>query len=100
LHDFVPAPLERRQRITLEGRAVWLISPEDLILLKAFSERERDFEDLAALLRNGSAKLDMKYVQRWAKSLDESIGSDEVTERIEGARQQVRRTSRIDPKQS
>jgi len=85
------AILDRRQRIMLEGRAIWLISPEDLVLLKAFSERERDFEDLVSLFRHAAAKLDMPYVARWAKELDEGIGSDEVSERIERARQQALR---------
>ncbi len=83
------AILERRQRITLEGRPVWLISAEDLILLKAFSERERDYEDLVTLLRRGGSKLDMAYINRWARSLDESIGSNEVSERLERAGQQA-----------
>ena len=79
------AILDRRRRITLEGRDVWLISPEDLILLKAFSDRERDFEDLVTLYRHSGSKLDKPYIEKWASSLDESIGSDEVTERIKRA---------------
>ena len=85
------AILDRRRRITLEGRDVWLISPEDLILLKAFSERERDFDDLVALYRHSGNKLDKPYIDKWATSLDESIGSDEVTERIRRAQQQAQR---------
>ena len=81
------AILDRRRRVTLEGRDVWLISPEDLILLKAFSERERDFEDLVTLYRHSGSKLDKPYIEKWASSLDESIGSDEVTERIKRAQQ-------------
>lgn len=87
------AILDRRRRITLEGRDVWLISPEDLILLKAFSERERDFEDLVTLYRHSGSKLDKSYIEKWARSLDESIGSDEVTERIKRAQQQAQRRS-------
>ncbi len=79
-----PSP-DHRRRITLEGRDVWLISPEDLILLKAFSDRERDFEDLVTLYRHSGSKLDKPYIEKWARSLDESIGSDEVTERIKRA---------------
>lgn len=85
------AILDRRRRITLEGRDVWLISPEDLILLKAFSERERDFDDLVALYRHSGSKLDKPYIDKWATSLDDSIGSDEVTERIRRAQQQAQR---------
>ncbi|HMU40713.1 MAG TPA: nucleotidyltransferase [Pseudomonadota bacterium] len=87
------AILDRRRCITLEGRAVWLISPEDLILLKAFSERERDFEDLVALFRHSGRKVDKPYIDKWAASLDESLGSDEVRGRIQLAQQQVQRRS-------
>lgn len=87
------AILDRRRRITLEGRDVWLISPEDLILLKAFSERERDFEDLSTLYRHSGSKLDTTYIEKWASALDESLGSDEVAARIERAQQQAQRRS-------
>lgn len=93
LRRLLLAILDRRRRITLEARDVWLISPEDLILLKAFSKRERDFEDLVALFRHSGSKVDKPYIDKWAASLDESIGRDEVTERIQRAQQQAQRRS-------
>lgn len=79
------AIIRRRRQASLEGRDVWVIAPEDLALLKAFSDRPRDFDDLVVLLRRATSELDMAYIERWAKMLDESIGGDEVTERVQKA---------------
>ena len=77
--------LERRRRVVLGSHQLWLISPEDLVLLKAFSDRQRDFEDLTMLFGNGPS-LDQNYINRWAQMLDESVRTSEVTESITLAR--------------
>jgi hypothetical protein len=51
-------------------------------LLKAFSDRERDFEDLVSLASLPRLRIDFDYVRQWAERLDRSIGSDEVTSRV------------------
>jgi len=93
------AILDRRKRVELEGRPLWLTSPEDLVLLKAFSDRERDFEDLVNLTAIVGIKLDLDYVRSWAKQLDDSIGGDEVSERVERALAQAARTLAPKPRQ-
>jgi hypothetical protein len=88
------AILDRRKRVDLQGRSLWFIAAEDLIILKAFSERPRDTEDLGNLLAVGR-DLDMDYVLAWAKQLDASIGGNDVTERVERAvagRKQTKRS--------
>ena len=37
--------LARRRREAVQGQAVWLVSPEDLVLLKLFAGRPRDIAD-------------------------------------------------------
>lgn len=87
--------LERRRELPIEGRPLWFVAPEDLALLKAFSDRERDFDDLVSLFVHLGSKLDMAHVNRWAQALDESIGSDEVSERVRRAlRAAAERTAR------
>lgn len=76
------AILARRRSILLAGRSLWFIAPEELAVLKAFSERERDFEDLVNLSSVMGAKLDVAYVLDWAKQLDRSIGGDDVSDRV------------------
>ncbi len=80
------AILDRRQKAPLAGRTLWLVAPEDLALLKAYSDRPRDFDDLVMLLQRGSSRVDMAYVETWAKRLDESVGTQEVSERLALAR--------------
>lgn len=79
------AILDRRRKITLAGRSLWLITPEDLAILKAFSERPRDYEDLVNLSAVVGAALDVAYIRRWARALDDSIGGNDVSERVERA---------------
>ena len=79
------AILEHRRQVTIDANELWMISPENLVLLKAFSDRERDFEDLVMLYGNVRS-LDQKYIDEWSRALDQSIGTTEVEERIERAR--------------
>jgi predicted nucleotidyltransferase len=83
--------LSRRRRAVLAGRSLWLVAPEDLVLLKAFSERARDFEDLVALFRHAGRAIEDPYVDHWAHQLDVSIGGDDVSERIRQARRLAKR---------
>jgi Nucleotidyl transferase of unknown function (DUF2204) len=79
------AILDRRREVDIEGRKVWTIAPEELVILKLFSERGRDFDDVVTLLRDLGSSLDMAYVKGWAAKLDESIGGDDVSERVRRA---------------
>lgn len=88
------AVLSRRRRLRLGRKAVWFVGPEELVVLKAFSDRQRDFEDLAALLALPKKSLDLDYVRGWAAQLDRSLGSDEVTQRLARASALARKTRR------
>jgi len=83
--------LSRRRQIDVFGKRLWVTAPEELFLLKAFSERARDFEDLVGLASVPRLKLDLGYIRDWARRLDESIGSDEVTTRVNQALAKAKR---------
>ena len=83
--------LNRRHQIKVFDTKLWVTAPEELFLLKAFSNRPRDFEDLVGLASVPKLKLDIGYIESWAGQLDQSIGSDEVTERVRRALAQARR---------
>jgi hypothetical protein len=51
---------------------MWVVSPEDLILLKLLAGRPRDLGDVADVLFM-QCKLDETYMRRWAREL--SIGA-------------------------
>ena len=83
--------LDRRRQIEVFDTKLWVTAPEGLFLLKAFSDRARDFEDLVALASLTKLQLDVSYIEHWAERLDQSIGSDEVTERVKQALAKARR---------
>lgn len=85
------AILKRRREVQVQGRTRWTAAAEDLAVLKAFSDRPRDHEDLMKLIAVGGRKLDMPYIENWARELDRSIGGDEVTERLKRARNEAAR---------
>lgn len=61
--------LVRRRRVPLGPVPLWVAGPEDLILQKLKAGRPRDLEDsLSVIVRQGK-RLNMKYLNRWARSL-------------------------------
>jgi hypothetical protein len=83
--------LKRRREVQIQGRMRWTAAAEDVAVLKAFSDRPRDHEDLMKLIAVGGRQLDMPYIENWARELDRSMGGDEVTERLKRARHDAAR---------
>jgi predicted nucleotidyltransferase len=79
------AILDRRRKVVVEGHDLRVCTPEDLAVLKVFSDRERDLDDVVALAAAPKLNLDLSYVERWARQLDDSQGVDEVTTRLRRA---------------
>lgn len=61
--------LSRRRRKQLHGKSVWVVGPEDLILLKLKAGRPRDFDDILSVVGRQKSKLDEAYLKDWAKRL-------------------------------
>lgn len=62
--------LKRARRVKLEKLSLSIISPEDLILIKLQTGREKDIEDIREIILENSSKLDFKYLKKWAKLLN------------------------------
>jgi len=60
--------LSRRRREQIDDLAIWLVSPEDLVLLKLLSPRPRDLADIGDVLFT-QGQLDVEYLRHWAKEL-------------------------------
>ena len=60
--------ISRRQQHVVDGQPTWVVSPEDLILLKLIAHRPRDFVDVADVLF-AQGQLDEAYLREWANEL-------------------------------
>jgi len=65
---FQVSVLARRVRMELDTGVAWLVSAEDLILLKLIASRPRDIGDIFDILL-AQGQLDEDYMQSWAKEL-------------------------------
>jgi len=70
---FSRGEFDRRQAVDFEGRQLWVVSVEDLIVAKLewakLGGSARQLEDVAALLRVAGDHLDAPYVERWIAEL-------------------------------
>jgi len=66
--DFLREAVARRRSANVESRAIWLVSPEDLVLLKLVAARPRDLADVGDILFT-QGKLDHEYLLSWAERL-------------------------------
>lgn len=67
--DFQRSMMSRRIQAQIDGnQSVWIVSPEDLILLKLIANRPRDWIDIADVLFVQGA-LDHTYMEYWANLL-------------------------------
>lgn len=76
------AILAHRKLVRALERELWITAPEELLVLKAFSDREKDYLDLVELARRRWAEMDHASVEEWAHRLDTSTGTDEVSSRL------------------
>lgn len=63
---FDESALKRRRQVTLFERGVWVASPEDVVVYKLVSGRDRDLLDVRAI-RERQRDLDLAYLRKWAK---------------------------------
>lgn len=60
--------LNRRKWTKLNGLDAWLVTPEDLVLLKLVANRPRDLADVGDVLFM-QGQLDVAYLRHWASQL-------------------------------
>ena len=61
--------IQRRQRETLDGHDIWIVTAEDLILLKLIANRPRDLLDIQDV-RFMHGQLDEDHLRMWADRLN------------------------------
>lgn len=65
---FQQSIVARRSEHDIGGKPVWLVSPEDLIVLKVLANRDRDRGDVQDVLFM-QGELDREYMRHWAERL-------------------------------
>jgi hypothetical protein len=64
---------QRRQKVSIMGLDTWIVSPEDVILIKLEwaknSKSDRQFEDALGVAMVQFDRLDGDYLHKWAKEL-------------------------------
>ena len=65
---FQESVLARRVRMEIDTGAAWVVSAEDLILLKVLASRPRDIGDIFDVFL-AQGRLDEEYMQTWAAEL-------------------------------
>ena len=66
---FDQSRFERRRKIILFGKQVWIPTVEDVILQKLIWDRPKDREDVAGVIEANRQSLDHEYLQFWASRL-------------------------------
>jgi len=79
---FDRSALGRRKEVTLFGRKVWVASPEDLVIYKLVSARDRDNLDITGIVKR-QKPLDLAYLRKWA-AWWEKEGIEGIRKRLEG----------------
>lgn len=74
---FLAEVMKRRCRIDAEGKMLWVITPEDIVLLKLLAGRPRDLGDVEDVFFM-QAPLDEVYMRSWAEDLGVEAELEEV----------------------
>jgi hypothetical protein len=75
--------LERAPHAPLRGRSVRVLSPEDFVLYKLLSTRDRDLPDALSVVRTISESLDLDWIEREAGLLATELPELDVGERFQ-----------------
>ncbi len=79
---FARAALERAVTGSLRGTAIRVLSPEDFVLFKLLSTRDRDLEDAVTVLRALDLPLDRAFIDAEAVRVAAEIPDHDVTGRL------------------
>jgi predicted nucleotidyltransferase len=73
--------IRRAKDVTIAGRTVHVVTPEDLILTKIISERPRDVADTEAIVRRRIAELDLAYLEPRIRGVATVLENDAILNR-------------------
>ena len=76
-------------RVSYDGKSVDYGSAEDLLVLKAFADRPKDWVDVDGVIIRQAGKLDWRYVFAHLAPLAELKEAPEIVTRLERRRQEL-----------
>jgi hypothetical protein len=79
---FAAQALERAVSGVLRGVAIRVLTPEDFVLFKLLSTRDRDVEDAATVWRAADLSLDRTLVEAEARRLADEIRDHDIADRL------------------
>ena len=68
---------------SLRSESVTIVSPEDFVLLKVLSTRERDLDDAKSVVHALDERLDLALIREEGRRLAEEITDHNVQERLQ-----------------
>ena len=77
--------LERARPRDIEGVTVPVASPEDVIVMKVLAGREKDLDDVRAVISGQGPRLDTGYVRDTLGSLEGALGQSDLLPAFESA---------------
>ena len=77
--------LDRAATIDMDGVAVQVIAPEDLIITKILAGRPKDLEDVHSVLELRGGSLDLEYMQATLRLLEEAPAQSDLLRTLEAA---------------
>ncbi|MBI4542090.1 MAG: nucleotidyl transferase AbiEii/AbiGii toxin family protein [Gemmatimonadetes bacterium] len=83
--------IERAVKVPVAGIPVPFATAEDLIIHKLFAGRAQDWEDTLSVVRRKGHELDWGYLDRWARDFAGVAGREELPQRLEALREEVRK---------
>jgi len=79
---FEQESVDRASIVTIAGISFPLVSPEDLIIMKALPRRPRDIADIEAVL-DAHPELDLKRVRYWVSQFASVLEAPEILDDLE-----------------
>lgn len=81
---FEETAIRRARLMSVVGERVRVCTPEDLIILKIVSDRPRDREDVAGIIRTQGAGLDRRYLDPLIEGLAADLGRPDLLDFYRG----------------
>lgn len=101
--DFIRASTEmekqafkRKKKTKLFGKAIFIPSPEDMILFKTIPGREIDLIDIKRILVRHWEKIDQKYLEEWAMKISDEAEDTRIYYRLKNLIKELKKDIKTD----